>query len=105
MIVNQKKNASFRSTLSYVLGKEEATLLDTNMGGRTSRQLAVEFAAARRLRPKLKRACAHVVLSIPDRDADHDKGEYHEHLDDEQYVALAHCWLKHMEFRGEGLAR
>lgn len=103
MIANQKKNASFRSTLEYVLGKEEAALIDTNMGGRTPRQLAAEFAAARRQRPKLKRACAHVVLSIPHRDADHSKGEYHEHLDDEQYVALAHCWLKHMEFRGEGL--
>ena len=103
MIANQKKNASFRSTLEYVLGKEEAALLDTNMGGRTPRQLASEFAAARRHRPSLKRACAHVVLSIPHRDADHSLGSYHEHLDDEQYVEIAHRWLKHMEFRGEGL--
>ncbi len=103
MIANQKKNASFRSTLEYVLGKESATLIDTNMGGRTPRQLAAEFSAARRFRPNLKRACAHVVLSIPHRDADHSQGEYHEHLDDEQYVAIAHRWLKHMEFRGEGL--
>lgn len=103
MIANQKKNASFRSTLEYVLGKESTTLIDTNMGGRTPRQLAAEFSAARRLRPNLKRACAHVVLSIPHRDADHSLGEYHEHLDDEQYVEIAHRWLKHMEFRGDGL--
>lgn len=103
MIANQKKNASFRSTLEYVLGKQSATLIDTNMGGRTPRQLAAEFAVARRLRPNLKRACAHVVLSIPHRDADHSLGEYHEHLDDEQYVELARRWLKQMEFRGEGL--
>jgi Relaxase/Mobilisation nuclease domain len=103
LIANQKKNASFRSTLEYVLGNDKATLIDTNMGGRTPRQLAAEFAAARRLRPNLKRACAHVVLSIPHRDADHSKGEYHEHLDDEQYVEIAHRWLKHMEFRGEDL--
>ncbi len=103
MIANQKKNASFRSTLEYVLGNEAATLIDTNMGGKTPRQLAAEFAAARRLRPNLKRACAHVVLSIPHRDADHSLGEYHEHLDDEQYVEIAHRWLRHMEFRGEGL--
>jgi Relaxase/Mobilisation nuclease domain len=103
LIANQKKNASFRSTLEYVLGKESATLIDTNMGGRTPRQLAAEFSAARRFRPNFKRACAHVVLSIPHRDTDHSLGSYHEHLDDEQYVALAHCWLKQMEFRGEGL--
>lgn len=103
MIANQKKKASFRSTLEYVLAKEEATLIDTNMGGKTPRQLAAEFAAARRLRPNLKRACAHVILSIPHRDADHSLGSYHEHLDDEQYVEIAHRWLKHMEFQGEGL--
>jgi hypothetical protein len=104
LIVNQKKNASFRSTLEYVLGKEEATLIDTNMGGETPRQLAAEFAAARRLRPKLKRACGHIIISIPHRSADHLKGEYHEHLEDERYVALAHRWLKGMEFLGEGLS-
>jgi hypothetical protein len=104
LIVNQKKNASFRSTLEYVLGKEKSTLIDTNMGGRTPRQLAAEFAAARRHRPNLKRACGHIIISIPHRSADHLKGEYHEHLEDEQYVALAHRWLKGMEFLGEGLS-
>lgn len=104
MIVNQKKNASFRSTLEYVLGKEKSTLIDTNMGGETPRQLAAEFAAARRHRPNLKRACGHIIISIPHRSADHLKGEYHEHLEDEQYVAIAHGWLKGMEFLGEGLS-
>jgi hypothetical protein len=104
LIVNQKKNASFRSTLEYVLGKEKSTLIDTNMGGETPRQLAAEFAAARRHRPNLKRACGHIIISIPHRNADHLKGEYHEHLEDEQYAALAHRWLKGMEFLGEGLS-
>lgn len=104
MIVNQKKNASFRSTLEYVLGKEKSTLIDTNMGGETPRQLAAEFAAARRHRSNLKRACGHIIISIPYRNADHLKGEYHEHLDDEQYVAIARHWLKGMEFLGEGLS-
>ncbi|HEY9602558.1 MAG TPA: relaxase/mobilization nuclease domain-containing protein [Allocoleopsis sp.] len=104
MIVNQKKNASFRSTLEYVLGKEEATLIDTNMGGETPRQLAAEFAAARRHRPNLKRACGHIIISIPHMCADHLKGEYHEHLDDEEYVAIARRWLIGMEFLGEGLS-
>ena len=104
MIVNQKKNASFRTTLLYVLGKEKSTIIDTNMGGETPRILAAEFAAARRLRPNLKRACGHIIISIPHREADHSNGEYHEHLDDKQYVELAHRWLKGMEFLGEELS-
>lgn len=104
MIVNQKKNASFRTTLEYVLGKEKSTIIDTNMGGETPRQLAAEFAAARRLRPNLKRACGHIIISIPHREADDSRGEYHEHLDNDQYVELARRWLKGMEFLGEELS-
>jgi len=103
LIGKQFKNQSFRSTLDYVLGKEKATIIDSNMGGTTPRQLAKEFGAARRLRPNLERACAHVILSIPHRDASHEKGEYHEHLDDEQYAEIAQHWLKEMKFLGEGL--
>lgn len=103
MIGKQFKNQSFRSTLDYVLGKEKATIIDSNMGGTTPRQLAKEFGAARRMRPNLERACAHVILSIPHRDASHEKGEYHEHLEDEQYVEIAQHWLKEMKFLGEGL--
>ena len=86
-----------------MLGKEKATIIDSNMGGTTPRQLAKEFGAARRMRPNLERACAHVILSIPHRDASHEKGEYHEHLDDEQYAEIAQHWLKEMKFLGEGL--
>jgi hypothetical protein len=104
LIVNQKKNASFRTTLEYVLGKEKSTLIDTNMGGETPRQLAAEFAAARRHRPNLKRACGHIIISIPHREADHSRGAYHEHLDSDQYVELARRWLQGMEFLGEELS-
>ncbi|AFZ28510.1 relaxase/mobilization nuclease (plasmid) [Cylindrospermum stagnale PCC 7417] len=103
MIGKQFKNQSFRSTLDYVLGKDKATMIDSNMGGTTPRQLAKEFGAARRLRPNLQRACAHVILSIPHRDASHEKGMYHEHLEDEQYTEIAQHWLKAMKFLGEEL--
>ncbi len=103
MIGKQFKNQSFRSTLDYVLGKEKAIIIDSNMGGTTPRQLAKEFGAARRLRPNLQRACAHVILSISHRDASHEKGDYHEHLEDEQYAEIAQRWLKEMKFLGEGL--
>jgi len=32
------------------------------------------------------------------------RGEYHEHLDSDEYVELAHRWLKGMEFLGEELS-
>ncbi|MBW4676080.1 MAG: relaxase/mobilization nuclease domain-containing protein [Desmonostoc geniculatum HA4340-LM1] len=86
-----------------MLGKEKATIIYSNMGGTTPRQLAKEFGAARKMRPLLQRACAHVILSIPHRDASHEKGEYHEHLNDEQYAEVALRWLFEMKFLGEGL--
>ena len=38
MIANQMKNRSFRSTLEYALEKEEAFIIDSNMGGYNPRQ-------------------------------------------------------------------
>ncbi|WP_416242470.1 relaxase/mobilization nuclease domain-containing protein [Anabaena cylindrica] len=78
-------------------------MIDSNMGGNTPIQLAKEFGAARRFRPNLQRACAHVILSIPHRDVSHNRGEYHEHLEDEQYTEIAQHWLKAMKFLGEEL--
>ena len=78
-------------------------MIDSNMGGTTPVQLTREFGAARRFRPNLQRACAHVILSIPHRDVSHDKGEYHEHLEDEQYTEIAQHWLKSMKFLGDEL--
>jgi hypothetical protein len=78
-------------------------MIDSNMGGTTPIQLTREFGAARRFRPNLQRACAHVILSIPHRDVSHNKGEYHEHLEDEQYTEIAQHWLKSMKFLGEEL--
>ncbi|NJN13768.1 MAG: relaxase/mobilization nuclease domain-containing protein [Richelia sp. SL_2_1] len=103
MIANQLKNRSFRSTLEYALEKEEAFIIDSNMGGYNPRQLAKEFGAARRMRPNFQRACGHIILSLPHREASHPMGEYHEHLDDEKYALIARRWLKEMQFLGDGL--
>ena len=97
------KNRSFRSTLEYALEKEEAEIIDSNMGGYNPRQLAREFGAARRMRPNFQRACGHIILSLPHREASHPQGEYHEHLDDEKYALIARRWLKEMQFLGDGL--
>jgi Relaxase/Mobilisation nuclease domain len=99
MIANQLKNRSFRSTLEYVLGKEKATIIDGNMGGTTPRQLAKEFAAARKFRPNLIRACSHIILAIPHRD------DYHETLDDERFALFAKQWLQAMGYLDEGIGK
>jgi hypothetical protein len=41
----------FGATSKYVLGKEDAEVLDTNMAGDTYHELSQEFAAIARLRP------------------------------------------------------
>ncbi|NJM22914.1 MAG: relaxase/mobilization nuclease domain-containing protein, partial [Richelia sp. SM1_7_0] len=80
-----------------------AFIIDSNMGGYNPRQLAKEFGAARRMRPNFQRACGHIILSLPHREASHPQGEYHEHLDDDKYALIARRWLKEMQFLGDGL--
>jgi hypothetical protein len=71
------------------------------MNGDTPRELAGEFAAIRRAKPQLQKACAHMILSVAHRDIDHPKGELHEHLTDEQYAQIGSRYLQEMEFVGE----
>lgn len=84
-----------------MLGKEKSFLIHTNMNGDTPRELAGEFAAIRRAKPQLQKACAHMILSVAHRDIDHPKGEFHEHLTDEQYALIGSRYLQEMEFVGE----
>ncbi|MGB6299930.1 MAG: relaxase/mobilization nuclease domain-containing protein, partial [Rivularia sp. (in: cyanobacteria)] len=84
-----------------MLGKEKSSLIHTNMNGDTPRELAGEFAAIRRAKPQLQKACAHMILSVAHRDIDHPKGELHEHLTDEQYAQIGSRYLQEMEFVGE----
>ncbi|WP_446421809.1 relaxase/mobilization nuclease domain-containing protein [Coleofasciculus sp.] len=81
-----------------MLRKEKGELLESNMGGSNVEQLSREFGAIRSLRPGLKKACAHTILSIPHRDNEHKKGAYHEHLDNDQYGEVAHRWLEEMGY-------
>jgi hypothetical protein len=86
------KSEDFRATLKYALQKEKGELVASNMGGKTVDQLSEEFRIIRGLRPNLKKACSHVILSIPHRD------NYHEHLDDETFTEIAESWLEQMGY-------
>ncbi|MEA5596981.1 relaxase/mobilization nuclease domain-containing protein [Rivularia sp. UHCC 0363] len=101
MISKIFKHSNFLNTLQYVLGKEKSSLIHTNMNGDTPREFAGEFAAIRRAKPQLQKACAHMILSVAHRDIDHPKGEFHEHLTDQQYAQIGSRYLQEMEFVGE----
>lgn len=103
MIPKIFKHGNFLPILKYVLEKEGASIIGTNMNSATPNELAREFSLAKRSNPEFKNACAHIILSIPHRSSEHLKGEYHEHLDDLQYGTVGKRFLEEMEYLGEGL--
>ena len=84
MIAKAVKGRGFRGALEYDLGK--GAILDTNMAGRTARELAKEFGEVRQLRPTLGKAVLHVSLALPPG----------EHLDDDQWRDVAGAYLEGM---------
>ena len=90
MIGKQVKGCGFRGVLEYLDSKEGSQLIGGNMFGLTPRTLAAEFAAARTLNPRLKKAVYHASLSLPKS----------ENLDDPTWLALADDYIKGMGFQG-----
>ncbi len=90
MIGKQVKGCGFRGVLEYLDSKEDSQLIGGNMFGLTPRTLAAEFAAARTLNPRLKKAVYHASLSLPKS----------ENLDDPTWLALADDYIKGMGFQG-----
>lgn len=88
MIANLEKGRGFRGALNYALGKDDAKIIGGNMATTTPRGMAREFRAFRELRPKLKRAVAHVSLSV-------EKGVV---LDDEYWSEIAAKYMKDMGY-------
>lgn len=84
MIGKILKNNSFRATTRYVLGKEEAQLLD---GGtiveHTTDDIAREFRLSRDLNPEIERPVYHLVQSYSYDDRDY------QNLDDDNLCDLA----------------
>lgn len=88
MIGKQVKGKSFRGVLEYLHSKKESRLIAGNMGGKTPRTLSAEFAVSRQLNPRLSKAVYHSSLSLPKT----------EHLNDDQWSAIAEEYLLGMEF-------
>lgn len=88
MIAKAVKGKGFRGALEYDLGKEQGRVIDSNMAGTTTRELAAEFGEIRKLRPNLGKAVLHVSLSAA-------PGEV---LSDEQWRAVGAKYLRGMGF-------
>jgi hypothetical protein len=87
MIAKAVKGKGFRGALEYDL-KEDGQILDTNMSGKTPRELAKEFGQIRKLRPNLNKAVLHVSISAAPG----------EKLTNEQWIEIARRYLQGMGF-------
>jgi hypothetical protein len=86
MIAKAIKGKGFRGALEYDLKKEQGRIIDTNMDGRSPRELAAEFGEIRKLRPNLGKAVLHVSLAA-------SPGE---HLTDAQLVKIGQYYINGM---------
>jgi len=63
------KKPSFLKTLKYVLGKEDAKIIVKNMAGESPDVLNKEFLESKNMNHRVKRHCAHLILSLPKQES------------------------------------
>ncbi len=90
MIAKQVKGKSFRGCISYVLSKEGAEMIHSNMLGETVDELSREFGQSRKLKPNLQKCVYHASLSLP-------KGET---LTKNKWGEVSQKYMKEMGFDG-----
>ena len=88
MIGNITKGSNFKPLLKYLLEKEKAQLLSSNMAGENYLELAAEFNLSTQLRTDVDRPVYHVSLSL----------DPNEELSDRQWNEVARKYLKEMGF-------
>ena len=76
MIANITKGNGFYGCVAYVLGKDDARLINTNMAGETPAQLAWEFRQFANLNKRTKKPVLHISLSPSPDDRPLDDWEY-----------------------------
>jgi Relaxase/Mobilisation nuclease domain len=65
MIGKIKKGKSFAGLTKYVLEKEEAALICTNLAGDTPQDFYQQLSATRSLNPRVKSPVSHISISFP----------------------------------------
>ncbi|MDF5732145.1 MAG: relaxase/mobilization nuclease domain-containing protein [Rhizonema sp. PD38] len=86
------KKPDFLDTLKYVLGKEDAAIVDTNMMGTSPHSFNEQFLNTKYTNKAVKRQCAHLIIAIAHRP------DYHEHLSNSQYCYVAKEFLRDMGY-------
>ena len=87
------KKPDFLSTLQYVLGKDDAAVIDTNMKGETNpKEFNQQFLNTKYTNKAVKRQCAHLIIALAHRP------DQHEHLSDSQCSYVAREYLKDMGY-------
>jgi hypothetical protein len=103
MISKIIKGKSFKVCLTYVLGKTEAEIINSNIGGGTIDELTAEFEISRQLRPRLEKTVCHVILSLHPQEK-LDDGSWQEIFDqyldrmgftNNQFIAVKHTDREH----------
>jgi Relaxase/Mobilisation nuclease domain len=65
MIGKIKKGKSFAGLTKYILEKEQASLICTNLAGDTPQDFYKQFAATRQLNPRVRSPVSHISISFP----------------------------------------
>jgi hypothetical protein len=86
------RKSNYLETLKYVLGKDDAKLVDTNLGGRQIDEFNKQFLANQTIKPNLTNPCAHLILSIAKKD------DYSETLTDKQWSNVIRKYLQELEY-------
>lgn len=86
------RKADYLKTLKYVLGKDDAHVIDSNVGGNGVSGFNKQFLANRTIKPDLTNPCAHLILSIA------NKGTTRESLTDEQWTSVTRRYLQELEY-------
>ncbi|MBW4513048.1 MAG: relaxase/mobilization nuclease domain-containing protein [Scytonematopsis contorta HA4267-MV1] len=82
------KSPQFIDTLEYVLGKEDAEIVNTNMPGTTPKEFNEKFLQSKYNKLSVKLPCAHLIISI----------RKDEHLSNSQCSYIVQEYLKDMGF-------
>lgn len=88
MIGKISKSGSFKKLVEYLVDKDDAVVLETNMYGQGSRELTAEFMTICDLNPSIKQPVLHASLSLL-------PGEF---LTDEQFREACETWMEKMGF-------
>jgi hypothetical protein len=87
-IAKQFKGTNFYGCLCYVLGKEKAKILSSNLFGEDAASLAKDFEFCCRLNSRVRKKVYHAAISLPTS----------EPLDDAQFKEIAKDYLRGMGF-------